>query len=736
MNKQQILKSIKSFPIKEFLTALFIIWFSATGISVFHTFNAIQHLDFDTQISTQPHQISLKPEIHDFGAKTFGEPCVGDTIEIFVKISNKNSESGTINVIIKDEINGKEEQVIWSKKISISHYSIKEIESNYLLKRGGKHKVSLYCVIDGKEHFLGKSFSLKVKSFKDDTHFVLSYFHFNLQFYCGNYESEESIINDLIRNLLEFYDDNPQYKFTFEIQGYAIEVMDRDYPDVLELIRDLTKRGQMELVVTHYSDQFFVAYPKLDLMKSIEVSDEILEKNDIKRSNVFGAQEWQWSPILPEIMRKYGYNIYLGRDRAFRKYDQVQGSHDPYKENFLWQAEWNEESAYIVLDHPATINISSNDDDKTLYYEWAYHGDGEILNGKKTGIDFEFEDSKQEKYERDLERYEDDGYKFVTVSELVYTALEKGFEAEKAESVVDLAQGDLYVWMGRNKNEYEDNNYINTLRYQARTSLLSAETLIKIAEDNNFDVSDQKDTLSELWKELLLSEVTDGTGWTPKEFETKYAKEKAKSVTKISKELTFNMTKKLGITSEVVIDTKTDNIVEDFGIPHYEETETPINISISCDNYTYTCYNYTDRLYLLEIRINATREKQIGITFNLTDSCYYSPMGTKYLNASKYWDESPLLTLANGWIYLGNDVNIIKDCTTRHIGAELNQTYVKFMEEYLEGEFVYRFYIYYGDMEEAFEFANRLNVKPSVLSSDITQAILTTEMLEKYCRDS
>lgn len=734
MNKQQILKSIKCFPIKEFLTALFIVWFSATGISVFHTFNAIQHIDFGAPISTQPHQIFLEPQIHDFGAKTYGEPSVGDIIEILIKISNQNSEHGTTNVVIKEEIDGKAEQVIWSKKIDLSHYKIKEVTCNYILKSGGKHKFSLYCVIDGKEHFLGESFSLDVESFADDTHFVMSYFHFNLQFYCGNYESEESIINDLIRNLLEFYDDNPQYKFTFEIQGYAIEVIDRDYPDVLELIRDLTQRGQMELVVTHYSDQFFVAYPKLDLMKSIEISDEILRKNNIRRSNVFGAQEWQWSPILPEIMSEYGYDIYVGRDRPFKTYDQIEENQAQYEENCLWKAEWNDESVYIILDNPAEIDSSSNDT-KTLCYEWAYHGDGELANGVKTGIDFEFSESKQKEFENDLKCYEDDGYKSVTVSELVYTALEKDLEAEETEPVMDLAQGDLYVWMGRNKNDYEDNNYVNTLRYQARTSLISAETLVEIAEDNNFDVTDQKETLFELWKELLLSEVTDGTGWTPREFETKYAIKKAKNVTEVSEELAFNMTKKLGITSEVIIDTKNENINDNFTIAYYEETETPINFSVSCDNYSYTCYNYTDRLYLLEIRINATREQQIGITFNLTDSCYYSPMGTEYLNASKYWDESPFLTLANGWIYTGNNVSIIKDCTTRHIGAELNQTCVNFMEEYLEGEFIYRFYIYYGDMDEALEFANRVNVKPSVLSSDITQAILTTEMLEKYCLD-
>ena len=78
----------------------------------------------------------------------------------------------------------------------------------------------------------------------------------------------------------------------------------------------------------------------------------------------------------------------------------------------------------------------------------------------------------------------------------------------------------------------------------------------------------------------------DGTGWTPREVETKYAIEKAKNVTEVSKELALDMSNRLGITSEVVIDTKSGKIDEDFGIPAYEETVTPINFSISNENYT------------------------------------------------------------------------------------------------------------------------------------------------------
>jgi hypothetical protein len=712
--------------IKEVIVPLLIIWITISGFNVYYVHYVVQQLDFGFPISRGKPPVSLEPEIENFRAKTFGDPCVGDTIEILAEISNIYNEKIIVDVHIKNEAI-ENEKLIYEKTLSLRFNKTKSIKCDYILKKGGKQTFSLYYVLNGEEH-LGDSFLLDVKSFIKDTHFAVTYFHYNLQFYCGNDESEKHIIDDLIRNLLEFYLENSQYKFTFEIQSYAIEVMNRDYPDVLDMIRELTERGQMELVVTHYSDQFFIAYPELDLIKSIKISDEILEKNDLKRSNVFGAQEWQWSPILPEVMRKYGYNIFIGRDRDFRRYYQIDEDFYEYQQNCLWKAEWNDESAYLFLDKPASIDSSS--DEKTLHYEWAYHGDGEPLNSvNPTGVDFEFKPSKQGEFEKELKKYEDNDYKFVTASELVYTALEKGLEAEETEPIVDFAQQDTYVWMGRNKNNWEDDNYVNTLRYKARTSLLSAEALVDVAEENGFDTEDEKDTILELWKELLLSEVTDSTGGTPKQIEVKYSKQKARKIVQICEEVVFNMTRELDINSEVVIDTESQNIYENFDIALHESIEIPINFSVNCDIYSYECYNYSDSLYLLEIRLNATRAMQREIIFNYTDVCYYSPMGVGYLNAAHFSNKTPFLTLANGWTYLGNNVSIIKDCTIRHVGVEINQTVVKFTEDNLEGEILYRFYIYFGDMEDSLAFANRLNVNPCVISSDITQVILTKEMV-------
>ncbi len=87
------------------------------------------------------------------------------------------------------------------------------------------------------------------------------------------------------------------------MQGYAIEVLATEHPDVFALLRKLVRRGQIELVVAHYSDQLFIGYPAEDLQRSIALSDSILVKYGIQRSAVFFGQEFQWSPALASALK-------------------------------------------------------------------------------------------------------------------------------------------------------------------------------------------------------------------------------------------------------------------------------------------------------------------------------------------------------------------------------------------------------------------------------------------------
>lgn len=691
----------------------------------------------------------LNVKINDFRAEYYGEPCVGDPIDFFASISNIGINRVSVTVLVKEKINDKIETIIFQKTIMFNPSDSQKIEFRHILSKGGNHKLSLYYVINGEE-FFGDSITIgHVKSYKQNTQFIVTYYHFNIQFRCGDKDSEHNIINGSIRNLLNFYYKNEEYKFSFEIQGYAIEKIAQEYPDLLQMIQDLTRRGQMELIVTHYSDQFFIAYPELDLRKSIEISDGILKENGIRRSNVFGTQEWQWSPLLPEIMRDYNYNIFVGRESSFRKYTDTQEGENHYQKTCVWETERNGKSVYVVLDGEATI-LDEHNDTRTLCYKWAHHHDGEAVNTRGNALNFEYDADQQARFERRLKRFKKEGYKFLTISELVYTTLEKDLGTHELDEIPCTTQGNVWRWTGQKVLEWERDTYINTLRYKARTSLLALETIIDVAEKRGIAVEDEKKMVREQWKELLLAEVTDSTGWQPRKVEVDYSIEKAmnvsslceRTVNRIRNELYMNSPKN-GVSwylySNTIINTEKLEITRTLPQVMWEETDPPITFNVLYRKYTYVCYKIinSDNLYLLEITIDPTKHERGTIVFKIFDGPVYSPLASNNhnnsMNLEKFSRERPNIIPANGWIYIGKNTSIINICSTRHAPIRVTTTSVYFREEKTTLPITYQFLIYFGAMEDGLELANRVNVYPCVLTSDLTKPIITQEIIREFC---
>jgi hypothetical protein len=524
--------------------------------------------------------------------------------------------------------------------------------------------------------------------------------------------------------------------------------MAEEYPDLLVMMRDLTERGQMELIVTHYSDQFFIAYPELDLRKSIEISDDILNRNKIRRSNVFGCQEWQWSPFLPEIMDDYDYNIFVGLDKTFRKYtDLSELDTEKYKDKCVWETKWNEESAYVVFNGNAEIDRTDEGNDKILFSKWAWHHDGELLNTKGYDNEFRFLEDEQKQFENKLKTYEDLDYEFITISEFVYTALEKDLGIHELGVIPCTPQrGKTFLWSGEKRHDYERDVYINTLRYKARTSLLALETMMDKADDHDIRISNEAieiiekhdiivnnedNVIIDLWKELLLAEVTDSTGWTPDKIEVDYSIEKATNIINACKEIVHLIIDKLDVESDILIDTDRNKISEDLQQPTYEELDSPLSFDLSHNNYSYNCYKYSENLYKLEITVNPAQNQNNAIIFDISrDNACYSPLGVKdYMNIGDFASDEVYFMLSNGWIYLGNDTSLIKVCTTRHVAMLFNRSVIEFRDEPTTETVTYHFFIFYGNEEDALNFANRLNVNPYVSSDDITSIVLTEKMI-------
>jgi hypothetical protein len=439
-------------------------------------------------------------------------------------------------------------------------------------------------------------------------------------------------------------------------------------------------------------------------------------------------------------MRDYDYNIFVGRENSFRKFTETNERKNLYQKTCVWRTERNGKSVYTVLDGKAKIS-DENDDTKTLWYKWAHHHDGEVVNTRGNAYNFEFDADEQDRFERRLKRFKKEGNKFLTISELVYTTLEKGLGTHKLDEIPCTTQGNTWRWTGQKVLEWERDTYINTLRYKARISLLSLDTLIDVAEMSGIAVEAEKTLVEELWKELLLAEVTDSTGWQPREVEVDYSIEKATNVISLCEKNVKRILNRIYMikpNSHPAIDIKNLALSNSLTPVIWEEANPPITFNVLYKNYISVCYKSKNfgNLYLLEITINPIGNERGEISFDLFDGPIYSPLATNNhnncINLEKFSSKSPYIIPANGWIYIGKNTSIINICSTRHAPVRVTATSVHFQEEKTTLPITYQFLIYFGGMEDGLELANRVNVYPCVLTSDITKPIITQEFIREF----
>lgn len=547
---------------------------------------------------------------------------------------------------------------------------------------------------------------------------IFTFFHFNTQFKCGDTIAEANIINSSIYNLLLFYDYNKAYKFDFEIQGYAIELMAEDYPHVFELVKKLNDRGQLELIVTHYSDQLLVAYPEIDLRKSIDLSMAVLEKYNLTRSNVFACQEYQYSEALVNIMKDYNYTVLVSQESTFKQYL-------PVLSNISYNI-WTHKDLFVFFDK----GFGKYDclDNTTLSYGSAYFSDGEGINTHKYKNDFVYDPVKQREFEEKLYKYKKSGCEFLTISELLTKSIYKGIPLFELPAIPCSIQGDLFLWSGNEPEPYERDVEVLTKNYQARTSLLAVESLLEYMKYEGSYVTDgYQQEVDELWKQLLFAEVSDSTGWHPDPCEVQYSLDKASYVISKSQSLSEMMLSDMSIFQPVVIDILHNNIISNpnFSIPSI--TDSPIAFNVSVDYNITTIYKYSNTVYKAVVELNNSETIENTIDFFMYDNTIcYAPMSSMLFDLYGYKEQSPKLTLSNGFVYLGNNISIVNVPTVRYPMFMLDNNQPKFKEEYVRPYAVYEFYIVFGSQYEGLEFANRLNVNPYVFSSDLSTIVYYT----------
>jgi len=544
--------------------------------------------------------------------------------------------------------------------------------------------------------------------------YAIGLFHFNLQYVAGDYKIERRIIRESLFPVLQFFDQHPQYKSDIEIQGYGIEVLAVEHPDVLALLKKLVQRRQIELVIAHYSDQLFIGYPALDLQRSILLSDEILARYGLERSRVFFGQEFQYSPALATALKG--------------KYDVIATSSDP---NSWYHGET--QPLVNVTYGGDTINALIGGGRKELNgMQWsiAFLDDGEEFNTKDYNSDF-FRLPAQEKENMDhYKKLLEDGYQFVTITELVkHIKKDPGYTVPAypfvPEGTWHMKVCGPYMWMGRQRSGVETDGITRALSYQARGEVQLIEALIGYAARQGQDVTGLKKLLQEAWKHLLLSEVSDSSGWDPWLIEVQYTDNEVATTRKLLKDIMEQLWKMLAGTGGWQVNTKTGEIIPAAGkyapgVLLATPAALPVNFSVSAQSYTVQTGRINDHLYQMDIECMRPADGAVEIVFETAaNGLEYSASCGEGVSVvlPAAWQHDPALALTNGFIYLNNGYSLIKDCTVEHLAAtwKVDERKLVFREELKEGNpsMHMRFFVVKGSAEDGLRFANQLNSFPS-----------------------
>jgi hypothetical protein len=542
-------------------------------------------------------------------------------------------------------------------------------------------------------------------------------FHFNLQYVAGDYKIERRIIRESLFPVLQFFDKHPEYKSDIEIQGYAIDLLAEEHPDVLALLKKLVKRKQIELVIAHYSDQFFIGYPALDMQRSIELSDEALAKQGLERSRVFFGQEMQWSPAMAYALKG--------------KYDIVATSSDPNS----W---YNNETLPLVnvkYGNDSIMALIGGGRKSLNKLEWniAFLDDGEEFNSLDYNSNF-YQVPEQEKKNADYyKKLLDEGYKFVTITELAqkikedpgYTVPDYPFTPEGTWHMNVCGP---FMWMGRQRSGVETDGITRALSYQARGEVMMAENLIKYADKQGKDTKELRKLLQEAWKHLLLSEVSDSSGWDPWLVEVQYTDNEVATTRMLLKKILEQLQKMLALSNKSLLVNTGDGSVNEGSVNEtgtgdnttHAAAQLPVNFAVNAQSYTVKVGKVSDSLYRMDIQCTRPANGGVEIVFDTApDGLQYSASCGEEMKVTipTSYKHDPAFALTNGFIYLNNGYSLIKDCTVEHLAATWKTKTQKlvFREELKEGNMSMnmRFYVLKGSAAEGLKFANSLNAWPS-----------------------
>ncbi len=593
--------------------------------------------------------------------------------------------------------------------------------------------------------------------------FALSMFHFNIQYVAGGLETvwndeeiylcgtpckgwtdeklQDWIITETFEPVLDFYMAHDEYRGTFEMQAMMLEAIAERHPQILQKLQQATEAGRIEMVSFHWSDQFFLAFPEADLVRSIEMTREIFNKNHVTLSQVVFNQEGQAGEGKHRLMADQGYAISV------------------YPKNLFKYVQEEESAAYWPLyqDHGTDVIIGPGSIDPASGIEsnWTFFDDGELLMvpadpylAAVVSADYTLLDE----YAQELADLVEQGYKVTSITDFVSHLKAQGIEQKALPKVLDgtwqpPSTESVKRWLGGRSlapyNNLERDNPIRTSNYRVRTEMEATAILYEHAKEEGLDVTGMDETLDTGYRHLLKAQVTDTTGITPWQGEFNYANDNDAAALQIAQDLGADLMTLLGWEhAQIDLRNKTAEAIDDIPLPEGPSAaDAPFEATVAAPGREATLEwkKYDNGIYELSVSFGASEDptgkiaEKAVVTLTLPrydDVIRYSPAlmedtVVEYpFSDFDFLKPEVYLPLGNGLIGLGDDWWVIKDCSQVHLAGRVpNETAeeearntIQFIDETADPENgdSWLFKVFKGSKQDALQLAQRTNTGPVV----------------------
>lgn len=571
--------------------------------------------------------------------------------------------------------------------------------------------------------------------------FALSVLHYNIQYVAGGLAGvelgghqpfpdwgddrvQDAIVTQSLVPVLDLLDAHPTWTLSIEMQGYFAEVLLARHRDVAQHLVDLVRSGQVELVSFHYSDQLFLAYPRQHMDRSFDLNTRVLGDACLAASGPVFTQEGQFGEGMADLLGTSGDAVLLMPKNLFSHF-AGDGAVAPM---------YTTHGVPVVIAGRGVTDAASG-----FTSTWVYMDDAEKLATHDAdpylGPQFLLDPASVTAFETELMGLEASGYVIAGVGDWVATLEAAGVTPVDLPPTLDgtwqpNSTENLARWMGNTGafGATERDNLVLTGNSAAGRTTLAAETALAAATAAGHTVANGDADVERAWRDLLLGEVSDATGWNPARTEVYYGEFHAQAASTRARGVAIAAAATLGITPPFFVDTAAGTVLAASAVtlPTLEDDPSPPFTLDPGTQRTFTSrwqrvVGEPDHHVLTIAHAVDTGPAQVVMPWPL-DRVRYTPAlldGTSVdYPVSAFAFATTAIPIDDGPFALATDQWLILDTATVALAARLDPAAhtVTFRDQSLPASDAdtWVFHVVTGTLARALAVADRLNLHPLV----------------------